>query len=196
MKTSNLILSVLFFILAGLFLSCSSTRKLQSNTKETAKIDEQRTEENAGNVIHFADTTKKEDRVITYTKIEFYPPEALEDDTTIIESSSPSKTNGTKHRKHGAIKSIESYTLNSSKVANGINKDSTATTSIIKDNKTTQVDKNTTTKETKEADPYKWRFIFGIIIALAVIGTVAYFAISKSTIAAKVVGFIKKIFCS
>ena len=62
-------------LLAVLLFGCSTPRKLAGSTKETAKTEEKRDETTAAEFRRTVDSTKTEGVEVTYTKIEFFPPE-------------------------------------------------------------------------------------------------------------------------
>jgi hypothetical protein len=92
----------------------------------------------------------------------------------------------------GAIKSIKGFIISSSSEEKGV----TESHEINASEKEEEINTDNTletdlTEETAE-DPYKWRYILGILIAIIVIGVAGYFLLRKS----KVATLIKKLFSS
>ena len=74
MRTKTLI-TILWGLAAASLIGCSTPRKLAGSTKETAKTEEKRDETTAAEFRRTVDSTKTESVEVTYTKIEFFPPE-------------------------------------------------------------------------------------------------------------------------
>lgn len=72
---------VIALLLAVLLSGCSTPRKLAGSTKETAKTEEKRDETTAAEIRRTVDSTKTEGVEVTYTKIEFFPPEPDKQET-------------------------------------------------------------------------------------------------------------------
>lgn len=206
MKTRTFILSVTFFLTALFLTSCATTRKLKSNTQETEKVEEKRTEVVTGEVTTVVDTTKKEGLEITYTKIEFYPPvsglyteipndegDGIEGGAEIMDKEPYPKVKEPPN-KRGAIKSIEKYTVRQNKETAGTAKAEQKTQATTTEEKVTDISIAEETTEAPAPDPYRWRYILAIIIIVLVAGTVAYFWLRKTKVITTIVSFIKKLF--
>ena len=199
--------AVFSFLLAFLIAGCASPRKLASKTKEKTNVEEKRTETTAGEIFHRVDTTKTEDVENTYTKIEFFPPEPdkqeTKPDTTATGGPSnpvaDTPKNTTKEPKEkrppdtgkrGAIKSIESYTMKQKSEAAGVTqteqKEEATKTEEVNTDSDTEID----VTEEPAADPYRWRYIFGILLLLAV----AFFFLRKAKVFRAVAAFFRKLF--
>lgn len=194
-------------LLAVLLFGCSTPRKLVSKTKENTNIEEKRTETTAGEIFHRVDTTKTEGVEITYTKIEFFPPEPdkqeTKPDTTATDGPSNPVADTPKNRakepkekrpadtgKRGAIKSIESYTMKQKSEAAGVTQEEQKTETTKTEEVNTNTDKETDITEKPAADPYRWRYIFGILVLLAV----AFFFLRKTKVFTTVAAFFRKLF--
>ncbi len=175
-------------------------------------------EEQVTDATGIIDAIKSSATEVTYTKVEFYPPSELPDlpekqDTGAAAAEVPERTQVRKpeasqtkppdaHR--GAIKSIETYTMKHGETAKGIKKDSTrietkkegtteSETTIQEAVATdTEVQEEVSTEPAK--DPYRWRYILGIVITLAVILIGAYFVLRKSKILGGALAAIRKLF--
>ena len=199
--------AVFSFLLAFLIAGCASPRKLASKTKEKTNVEEKRTETTAGEIFHRVDTTKTEDVENTYTKIEFFPPEPdkqeTKPDTTATGGPSNPVADTPKNRtkepkekrppdtgKRGAIKSIESYTMKQKSEAAGVTqteqKEEATKTEEVNTDSDTEID----VTEEPAADPYRWRYIFGILLLLAV----AFFFLRKAKVFRAVAAFFRKLF--
>ena len=206
MRTKTYI-AVFSFLLAFLIAGCASPRKLASKTKEKTNIEEKRTETTAGEIFHRVDTTKTEGVEITYTKIEFYPPEPdkqeTKPDTTATGGPSNPVADTPKNRtkepkekrppdtgKRGAIKSIESYTMKQKSEAAGVTQPEQKEEATKTEEVNTDSDTETDVTEEPAADPYRWRYIFGILLLLAV----AFFFLRKTKVFRAVAALFRKLF--
>ncbi len=182
------------------FLGCSSPKNLTSSTKETGTTEEKRSEATTGEIHTLIDSTKTSGSDITYFKIEFYPPEEKPAGPDPEPEKEPTPGNVNKEPKpankkppdKGAIKSIEGFKLSSSSEEKGVTETDEKNT-LQKDEKiNTDNTLETDTQEEVAEDPYKWRYLLGIIIAIIVIGIGGYFLLRKS----KLFAIIKNIFSS
>jgi hypothetical protein len=67
-------------------------------------------------------------------------------------------------------------------------------TSNIEAEKKADINNKVDITEQPAADPYRWRYIFGIVIVLAVAIALLYFSFRKTKIVASIISFVKKIF--
>ena len=173
MKTRTFI-AILWGIAAVSFIGCSTPRKLAGSTKETAKTEEKRDETTAAEIRRTVDSTKTEGVEVTYTKIEFFPPEpdTLPAKQGTTKTGDPSKTvadtpkNRPKEPKEkqppdtgrqGAIKSIETFTVKQKAEATGVTQEEQKTETTKTEEVNTDTDKETDITEKPAADPYRWR---------------------------------------
>lgn len=201
----NLYVIVLAF--AVLFTSCGTQRKLASNTKESVNTEENRAETASSEIRRIVDSTKTEGVEVTYTKIEFFPPEPdtlpANKDTTKAGGQTKPVANTQKNRpkepkepppyegsKQGAIKSIETYTVKQKTEATGVTHEEQKTETAKTEEVNTDTDKKTDITEKQAADPYRWRYIFGILVLLAV----AFFFLRKTKVFTVVAAFFRKLF--
>lgn len=198
----NLYVIVLAF--AVLFTSCGTQRKLASNTKKSVNTEENRAETASSEIRRIVDSTKTEGVEVTYTKIEFFPPEPdtlpANKDTTKAGGQTKPVANTQKNRpkepkekqppyegsKQGAIKSIETYTVKQKTEATGVTHEEQKTETA----KTEEVNTDTDITEKPAADPYRWRYIFGILVLLAI----AFFFLRKTKVFMAVAAFFRKLF--
>jgi len=163
--------SKIFLFAVVILISLSGCKSLQKttatvNSVETVKSSEVKT----GSVT--IDTTKKSNNKIEIIKLEFYP----QDSTHQVKSDSLGKTTpsviiGNK-KFPGNIKSATVTTITSNKEQKG----TTAVDSSLNRNVDRKADIKTQTTTEPGKDPYRWRWIFGIMV---VIGVAAYFIYNK-----------------
>lgn len=198
---------VIALLLAVLLSGCSTPRKLAGSKKETAKTEEKRDETITAEFRRTVDSTKTEGVEVTYTKIEFFPPEpdTLPTKQGTTKTGGPSKTvaDTPKNRpkepkekqppdtgKQGAIKSIETFTVKQNTEATGVTQEEQKTETTKTEEVNTDTDKETDVTEQPAADPYRWRYIFGILVLL-VVGIIL---LRKTKVFTAVVGFFRKLF--
>jgi hypothetical protein len=187
----------LFYIaLLCLFLAgCGSARKVTTSRQEAGKYTETTTEDKTGNSSLFIDTTKVSGKEIIYTKIEFYPPEPAKQPQPPGPDSLPTEGGPVKHPPNvGPVKSIETLTVTSHDEERGITESESGTDEHRTTDITSEGAVSETTAEEPTADPYRWRYIFGILVAVIAIGAAAYFWLRKAGIFVKVAAFFKRLF--
>jgi len=196
-----LLLSILFVFLG---VGCSTPKKLASSTTETSSSEEKRKETTTGDIYTLIDTTRKSGLEITYTKIEFYKPQEIpagpgpepEKEPTGNISSEPRPENKKPPNNKGAIKSIEQLTIKAIEEQTGISESQESNTSDLEEEINTDTDIKTDIAEEPAADPYKWRYIFGILILIVIIGVVGYFLLRKNKVFVSIISFFKSFFSS
>ena len=206
MKTRTFI-AILWGIAAVSFIGCSTPRKLAGSTKETAKTEEKRNETTAAEFRRTVDNTKTEGVEVTYTKIEFFPPkpDTRQAKPATMQAGGPSNpvADTPKNRpkepkekqppdtgRQGAIKSIETFTVKQKAEATGVTQEEQKTETTKTEEVNTDTDKETDITEKPAADPYRWRYIFGILVLLAV----AFFFLRKTKVFTAVAAFFRKLF--
>lgn len=202
MKTR--LLTLLLCLLVGFLTGCSTPRKLIASKEEKTKVDQATKETNTGTSSTFVDTTKTDGVEITYTKVEYYPPETNREPTPEPEGQVTSgKTNrpeGSRSKEptpakkqppnKGPIKSIEQLTIKQNSEDKGVSQSQEANTSAKEEATTTDTDKKEANTEQPAADPYRWRYILAILIIVIVAG----FWLKKTKVGKAVISFIKKFF--
>jgi len=191
-----------------LFSGCKSTKKIASNTRENIQASEKQNEVSITESYSFIDTTKKAGLEISYYKIEFYSPVGpSEPDRTIpdnptfpfginnnIEGSNPKSKPPNTGNEKGAIKSIEGYTIKAASEETGINEEK-SNIIINKDaEKNIDIDRVAKVTEQPAPDLYRWRYILGICIIVALAGTGLYFGLRKTKVVKAIITFLKKVF--
>lgn len=202
--------------------SLRKAQKTQTDRQETAQVEQQRTEavtstENTTetqvtDATNLIDAIKSSATEVTYTKVEYYPPsedsnqqEGEKADTAAAEVPEGIQVNKPKPSQvnRGAIKSIETYTLKHGETAQSIKKDSTHID--VKKEGTTEAEAvvaEVVTAETEvqeevvvepAKDPYRWRYILGIVITLAVI-LLSAFVLRKSNFFGRIGRILKWLF--
>lgn len=194
-------------LLAVLLSGCSTPRKLAGSTKETIKTEEKRNETTAAEFRRTIDSTKTEGVEVTYTKIEFFPPEPTDrkekPDTTQTGGPSKPVADTPKNRpkepkekqppdtgRQGAIKSIETFTVKQKTEAAGVAQEEQKTETTKAEEVNTDANTETDITEKPAADPYRWRYIFGILLLLAV----AFFFLRKTKVFRAAAALFRKLF--
>ena len=174
---------IIALLLSVMLTGCSTPRKLAGSTKETIKTEEKRDETTAVEFRRVVDSTKTEGVEVTYTKIEFFPPEpdTLPAKQSTTKTGGPSKTvadtpkNRPKEPKEkqpldigrqGVIKSIETFTVKQKTEATGVTQEEQKTETTKSEEVNTDTNKETDVIEQPAADPYRLRYIFGILVLL------------------------------
>ena len=184
----RIVLYLMFFWIL-LFSACSTPKKLVSSSKEKATISEVTTEKKAGQSSFFTDTTKSAICEIIYTKIEYFPPGPA------LEAGGLPAYEKPKHPPDNSIiKSIETLTLKQKQEAKGVSEQKQDTTSAKATSINNQLTKDEKSETEPTADPYKYRYILGILIVGFIIITVGYLALRKTKLFTSVLSFIRNIF--
>ena len=223
-KVRFLIILISVFLLA----SCGSMRKAQKteaykqeemqkveDRTETANTSEAVKETGSTDGTSILDAVRNSATEVTYTKVEFYPPdekpEGTEDNTEEQVADVPAGTgvrkpdlHGKPDNRRGAVKSIETYTLKHGETAKGVRRDSTYTEttretetkveSKLEETVSTEtaVEEESSTEPAK--DPYRWRYILGIVLTVVVVLVAAYFLLRKTTIFSRAAAAIQRFF--
>lgn len=148
-KVNNMKRLLLLFIAFILLFGCSSKKKASETEKHYSKQAESSEVENVSTQLR-VDTTKTLDIEINYTKVTFFDPD---------EGKPPD-----------AIKQIESWTLKDKDTKRGVSDSAVNNTKQSKGSELIQEDISENNKEEPAPDPYKWRYIFYIIVSLIIVG--------------------------
>jgi len=168
------------FILLCLFVAfgCSTTKKA-TKTSESIQLSSESQESQFSSSEKFIDTTKTESGKITITEIEFYPPTVNNEPTG---SNDKPKTNVSRlslpnvgNIDNAAIKSIKQTTIESESETKGESNESSSTTSIKNEAVVGNTEKTVMINEEPALDPYKWRYIFYILL----IGVVVFLYLKR-----------------
>jgi hypothetical protein len=196
---------LLLICLCFLFAGCHTPKKIAGSTTENIKSNEKQNEATSSEIYSFADTTKKSGFEINYFKIGFYPPAGQDDNPNPIPDNFilPEGLSGNEGRnpiikppnaKQGGIKSIEGYTIKAKSEESGINESQKNSTVNRYEEKNDDINRQAETKEQPAADPYRWRYILGIVIVIALAAAAVYFGFRKSKIVVSVISFLKNLF--
>jgi hypothetical protein len=184
-----LLITCLLLFLAG----CGTARKIATSRQEAGKYTATTTEDKIGRNSLIIDTTKTSGKDITYIKIEFYPPEVMT--KTSGPDSLPEADGPIKHPPNvGPVRNIEMLTVKSHDEQRGITESESGTDEHRATNITDETAVAEAASEEPTADPYRWRYIFGILIAVIAIGTAVYFWFRKAGIFVKIAAFFKRLF--
>lgn len=159
------------------------------------------------NFARTVDSTKTESVEVTYTKIEFFrrnpilcrQSRVLRRRVARLSPVADTPKNRPKEQKEkqppdngrqGAIKSIETFTVRQKTEAAGVTQEEQKTETTKTEEVNTDTDRDTDITEKPAADPYRWRYIFGILVLLAV----AFFFLRKTKVFTAVAAFFRKLF--
>ncbi|MDR0602763.1 MAG: hypothetical protein LBG80_00490 [Bacteroidales bacterium] len=181
---------ILLICFCVLFAGCNSPKKIVSSTTENIKTSEKQNEVSSTESYSFVDTTKKDNVEINYYKIEFYPPDMIPDTTPEPDNVFNSVTKSP----NAAVKSIESYTVKTNTQQSGVNEEKSNTTTNKDLETNTDISQSETITEQPAADPYRWRYIFGIIVTSVLLIIIAYFGLRKTKFISCAITFLKKMF--
>lgn len=185
MKKRTLLYLMFFWIV--LFAACSTPKKISTSIKEKANISEVTTESKVGQSSFFTDTTKSSKGEVVYIKIEYHPPGAALEPGGVPELDRPKHPPDVNN-----IKSIETLTIKQERENKGVSEQKGDTTSAKASNINNEIIKDEESETEPTADPYKYRYIFGIIITGLGIVIAAYFFLRKTKLFTSVVSFFKK----
>lgn len=180
-----------------IFAGCGSAKKIAGSKRETGNYTEATTAAKADSANFRIDTTKHSATKVTYTKTEFYPPEsATEVDTTEMPESRPAEITAPANKppKAGAIKSVETLTVESQAEEKGITESGSSTEEYQSTGITSEETLEEAVSEEPAADPHKWRYIFGILVSLMLISIAIYLINRKTGLLKKIILFFKRVF--
>jgi hypothetical protein len=166
---------ILILISMLVFVGCSTTKKV-TETNESKQLSFESNEDNFSSSEKFVDTTKTESGKITITEIEFYPPNANEPPPGNKESpKSTSNVSGLSLPNVGnignaSIKSIKQTTIEKDSEKKGESKESSSITNVKNEATLTNTEKTAKVETSPAPDPYRWRYIFYILL----LGTIAF----------------------
>jgi hypothetical protein len=158
-----------------LIVACSTTKKVvQSN--EANEISTQKTEVQSTSTDKLIDTTKTDKGKITITEIEFYPPtESAESKPLDEKQSSKPSTNvsglslpNVGNIGNAAIKSIKQTTIEAESEKKGESKESSSTNHQKNEAVVAKNEKAIQSEVMPAPDPYRWRYIFYIMLLAAI----------------------------
>ena len=204
MRTKHLFLVLILW--AIFFYSCAVPKQLAQTRKEISDKEEVRAEKTTGEVLQLIDTTKREGLEVTYTKIEFYPPEAKkpagpEEAEPIKEpegldnnKKEPTPKEKQPPNKQGSIKSIEQYTVKHNKEEAGVSIEKENIDIEKQEAINTEIQTDETVTEQPGRDPYRWRYILAIIVIILGVCIVGYFCLRKTKIFISIASFFKNLF--
>jgi septal ring-binding cell division protein DamX len=154
-----------------LLFSCGTAKKKslqQTSSSETFAVN---TDTQSAKTEKFVDTTKTENGKITITEIEFYPPVSRNNDTanrTPIMNVGGVDIANVGNIKNAAIKSIKQTAIESAVEQRGESKESNESEESKQEAVVSYSTQKTDEIIVPAPDPYRWRYIFGIILLLAI----------------------------
>lgn len=143
-------------------LAGCAPRKVVKTTNEDSVVDVKRAETTTVEVNSLIDTTKREGVEITYTKVEYYPPDEV---SVVVNEPTPEVVNSPPAK--GAVKSIESYTIKQESESIGVSQQADVALTSSTSGAKTEYSRDEIIEKTPASDPYKWRYIFYILLLLA-----------------------------
>ena len=152
-------------------IGCSTTKKA-IQTHDSLDVLTEKNESEASHVEQFIDTTKTDKKKITITEIEFYPP-----NTTQLKIDNI------------AIKSIKQTTIERNLEQKGESDESSSSISTKNESVSANIENTAKFDEAPATDPYKWRYIFYILLA----GVVAFLYFKRIPILNYIKKFISNI---
>jgi hypothetical protein len=194
---------ILALLTIYLFSGCSTPRKVKYNASDSIKISSEQSETVVSESYVLVDTTKKRGIEINYFKIEFYPEDSTGQDSTPdtelpeaisdIAGVNPRPKPPNQSRK-GAIKSIEGYTVKDVSEAAGVTAEVSNTEASAAANTDAKIITSGSLSEQPAPDPYRWRYILGIIISIILLSVGLYFILRKTKPIISLISFVKKLF--
>jgi len=159
------------FIIICMFaiIGCATTKKT-TQLSESIQLSSESQESNFSNNEKFIDTTKMESGKITITEIEFYPPTTSDEPAKPPNNVSGLSLPNIGNIDNAAIKSIKQTTIESNSEQKGESNESSSTASIKNEAVSANTEKTAKVDEAPAPDPYKWRYIFYILL----VGVVAF----------------------
>lgn len=163
-------------IFCFIMISCASTRK-SVQMSCTSQTNTESAEKQTSKTEKVADTTKTESGKITITEIEFYPPSDYQHDKDTASEAPSKKLKGNNvgeinlsnvgNIKDAAIKSIKQTTIESEKEQKGESKESNESGNSKNQTTLSNTSLSGTEESTPVPDPYRWRYIFYILLIVA-----------------------------
>lgn len=159
---------VFTFLCMLVVFGCSTTRKATKSIESTQfSLESQESQVSSSEKI--VDTTKTESGKITITEIEFYPPTENNGLPGINESPKSTNVSGLSLPNVGnidnaAIKSIKQTTIESESESKGESNESSSTENIKSEAISENTEKTAKVDESPAPDPYRWRYIFYILL--------------------------------
>jgi len=166
-----------FLLLTG----CFGSKKTSTSKHEAVKISEQITEVSISENSIFVDTSKTSNGEVTYTRIEFYHPEPIEPDQVPVALGEVPV--------HGPVKSIETLIIKSNTEEKGITENQNIEEAVKETNINNDTEKFEATAKEPAKDPYRYRYIFGILVIIIVVA--GFFWLRKSGFIQKIVSLFK-----
>ena len=165
-------------IFCFILISCASTRK-SVQMSCTSQTNTESAEKQTSKAEKVVDTTKTESGKVTITEIEFYPPSDCQHNKDMAsEAPKADNPNGSNvgeinlpnvgNIKDAAIKSIKQTTIESEKEQKGESKESNESDNSKNQATLSNTSQSGTEESTTAPDPYRWRYIFYILLIVAI----------------------------
>jgi hypothetical protein len=173
--------TIFLIAIIALLFACKTPMKMANTTSENVTVEESRNQTNVTETFTFVDTSKKSGVEINYFKVEFYP--------SGLDTVNKSLTN----RDRGTIKSVEKYTIINTTEKTGISSTKENNTMNTSTEYIEEVSRQEEITEQPAPDPFRWRYMFGIMVTIVLLAAGVYFGLRKSKIITSVVTFFKRI---
>lgn len=165
-------------IFCFIVISCASTRK-SVQMSCTSQTNTESAEKQTSKAEKVVDTTKTESGKVTITEIEFYPPSDCQHNKDMAsEAPKADNPNGSNvgeinlpnvgNIKDAAIKSIKQTTIDLEKEQKGESKESNESDNSKNQATISNTSQSGTEESTTAPDPYRWRYIFYILLIVAI----------------------------
>lgn len=117
------------------------------------------------------DTTRTDKGRITITEIEFFPPAATDGQTSAPPVTNVSDLNlpNVGNIGNGAVKSIKQTTIEQDTERKGESKETSSTTTATNEAMAANTEKTVKVETAPAPDPYRWRYIFYILVLGAIV---------------------------
>lgn len=190
---------IAFIALLIVLASCGTTKKLQ--TTHTSFADSTATSSSAAQKVEkIIDTTRTDNKKITITEIEFYPPSVDDEPKFGMDTTTKDNDTSTVKETHdkpkdepkgkparnadvavlnfgnvkGTVKSIKQTVIESNVEERGESKESSESEEAENATSMTQAELKEEIDETPTADPKRWRYIFYIMMLLVAVAAFLY----------------------
>ncbi len=163
--------NIVILMLCVLMTACAAAKKSTQITQAVDVTAERSTTETT-DTEKLIDTTRTDKGKITITEIEFFPPVAATDG----QPSTPPVTNvsdlnlpNVGNIGNGAVKSIKQTTIEQDTERKGESKETSSTTAITNEAMAANTEKTVKVETAPAPDPYRWRYIFYILVLGAIV---------------------------
>lgn len=156
---------LVFLLLVTTIISCRSLRVATATDKSKEKVTVNNVAETLTEANKVVDTTKISDYTYTITEVEFFEHQQDVNNDASIDFGNTSKIEGIKQ----GVKSIKTTTINKVETDTGKTEDSNSILEKKDEAIISDKDNDIVIKEEIAPDPYRWRYIFYILLVCVII---------------------------